>query len=321
MKKKNKKYLIIFLVVLGLICSYTICQTLLINSRKEQSVTEKEKRYIKNQAKERVMDTINLTLSYFTEVDTTSYQEYAYEEDLEYDKLTRNQKVIYDSMLMNVLDFKYFKYEASKVGYDTLDDVLVSFGALKTDHPELEIYFTIKEIIEDDKTLGLESVYFMPFDKENLKTDDIVKLKEEVKIFEEEVNLIISNMPSNLSVYDKYRYLATYISLRTTYDYDLENGNQISNIYGAIDSKTSICEGYAKAFKYLCKRANLWCKLVSGSVGDTSHMWNLVKVNDKYYHVDITFADSSDQAPNTDNWYKYFMIEEEKILETHVIDL
>ena len=318
MKKKNKKYLITFFVVLGLICSYTICQTLLINSRKEQSVVEKEKRYIKNQAKERVMDTINLTLSYFTEVDTTSYQEYAYEEDLEYDKLTRNQKVIYDSMLMNVLDFKYFKYEASKVGYDTLDDVLVSFGALKTDHPELEIYFTIKEIIKDDKTLGLESVYFMPFDKENLKADDIVKLKEEVKIFEEEVNLIISNMPSNLSVYDKYRYLATYISLRTTYDYDLENGNQISNIYGAIDSKNSICEGYAKAFKYLCKRANLWCKLVSGKVGDTSHMWNLVKVNDKYYHVDITFADSNDQAPNTDNWYKYFMVEEEKILETHV---
>ncbi len=318
MNKKTKKYLIIVLVVLSLLGTYLLCQTLLINSRKEQDVVEKEKRYIENQAKERVMKTINLTLEYFKEVDTTDYQEYVYEENLEYDKLTKNQKVIYDSMLMNVLDFKDFKYEASKVGYDTLDDVLISYGALKLDHPEVEIYFYLKEVVDGDTTTALEAVYYMPGDT-SLEKADIVKLKDEIKIFNEEVNLIISSMPSNLNAYDKYRYLATYISLRTTYDNDFKNGNQTINIYGAIASGTSICEGYAKAFKYLCKKANLWCNLVEGTSNGTGHMWNLVKLNDEYYHVDITWSDNQDVAPNSLEWFKYFIVSEDKILLDHEI--
>ena len=295
-----------------------MCQTLLINSRKEQDVVEKEKRYIENQAKERVMDTINSTLEYFKEIDTTDYQEYAYEEELEYTKLTKDQKVIYDSILMNVLDFKYFKYEASKVGYDTLDDVLISYGALKLDYPEVEIYFYLNEVVDEDTTTALEAVYYMPGDI-SLEKADIVKLKEEIKIFNEEINLIISSMPSNLNAYDKYRYLATYISLRTTYDNDFKNGNQTINIYGAIDSKTSICEGYAKAFKYLCKKANLWCNLVDGTINGTSHMWNLVKLNDEYYHVDITWSDYNDALPNSLEWFNYFIVNEDKILLDHEI--
>lgn len=318
MNKKTKKYLIIILAFLSLLSIYFLCQTLIINSRKEQDVVEKEKRYIKNQAKERIMDTINLTLEYFKEVDTTSYQGYAYEENLEYDKLTKNQKVLYDSMLMNVLDFKYFKYEANKVGYDTLDDVLISYGALKLDYPEVEIYFYLNEVLDGDITMALESIYHMPGDT-SLKNVDILKLKDEIKIFNEEVNLIISSMPSNLNVYDKYRYLATYISLRTTYDNDFKNGNQTINIYGAIDGKTSICEGYAKAFKYLCKKANLWCKLVDGTCDGIGHMWNLVKLNNEYYHVDITWSDYKDALPNSLEWFNYFIVSEDKILLDHEI--
>lgn len=317
--KNRKKYLIILIVVLSLFGMYFLSQGLLLNSIKHQDARLKEEKYLKSVAKERVMDTINLTLSYMDDTTSLNYLKSSYQDDLEYDKLNKEQRVLYDSMLENVLEFKKIKYLKSEVGPDTLDNVLISFGALKRDYPELEIYFTIKEIFEGDETLGLESIYFMPYDSYSKETLDIVKLKEELEIFKEETNLIISNMPSNLSVYDKYRYLATYISLRTTYDYDLENGNQVSNIYGAINTGASICEGYAKAFKYLCKKANLWCSLVEGITNEEAHMWNLVKLDNEYYHIDITWADSSNQEPNSSLWLKYFMVDENTILKDHVI--
>ena len=48
-------------------------------------------------------------------------------------------------------------------------------------------------------------------------------------------------------------------------------------------------------------------------------MWNLVKLNNEYYHVDITWSDYNDVAPNSLEWFNYFMVNEDKILLDHEI--
>lgn len=61
-----------------------------------------------------------------------------------------------------------------------------------------------------------------------------------------------------------------------------------------------VCEGYSKAFKYLCDlsqfSAPVYCYLVTGSMATTGdpgpHMWNLVEVSGKNYLVDVTNSDS-----------------------------
>ena len=61
-----------------------------------------------------------------------------------------------------------------------------------------------------------------------------------------------------------------------------------------------VCEGYAKAFQYLCDLSNLpgaTCYTVSGQMGAGTgagnHMWNIVSMPDgKNYLVDITNCDS-----------------------------
>lgn len=68
------------------------------------------------------------------------------------------------------------------------------------------------------------------------------------------------------------------------------------------DSKTDVvCEGYAKAFQYLCDQTvfqgDVSCISVSGQMNDGSgfegHMWNLVRMPDgKSYLADITVCDS-----------------------------
>ena len=67
-------------------------------------------------------------------------------------------------------------------------------------------------------------------------------------------------------------------------------------------NNTVVCEGYSKAFKWLCDLSNFsdsktGCHLVSGDLGQNGnnpggHMWNIMCMDDgKYYLVDITNYD------------------------------
>ncbi len=64
-----------------------------------------------------------------------------------------------------------------------------------------------------------------------------------------------------------------------------------------------VCEGYAKAFKYLCDRAGLECYTVSGDMyggtgGGGAHMWNIVVVNGERLMVDVTNSDQGSIGQN-----------------------
>lgn len=64
------------------------------------------------------------------------------------------------------------------------------------------------------------------------------------------------------------------------------------------DPATSVvCEGYSKAFQYLCDLdGGIDCYTVTGNMatanGGGGHMWNIVSLNDKNYLVDVTNSDS-----------------------------
>ncbi|MCD7733285.1 MAG: hypothetical protein LUH56_07600 [Oscillospiraceae bacterium] len=63
------------------------------------------------------------------------------------------------------------------------------------------------------------------------------------------------------------------------------------------DSATNVvCEGYSKAFQYLCDLAGLECITVtgtmSGGTGAGEHMWNVVYLDGVNYLVDVTNSDT-----------------------------
>ena len=79
------------------------------------------------------------------------------------------------------------------------------------------------------------------------------------------------------------------------YDQSYANPNR-RNIYGALVSKSVVCEGYAKAFKYILDSLEIECILVSGTAKNSSnklddHMWNYIKLNNHWYGVDVTWDD------------------------------
>lgn len=69
-----------------------------------------------------------------------------------------------------------------------------------------------------------------------------------------------------------------------------------------------VCEGYAKGFKVLCDRMNIPCVLIGGKVYKSNgltegHMWNGVKINGKWYLMDVTWDDGSYGYS-----YNYFLV-------------
>ena len=85
-------------------------------------------------------------------------------------------------------------------------------------------------------------------------------------------------------LYDNIEYEQTFIE------------PNIYNIYGALVSKTCVCEGYAKALQYLLNEVELENVIVTGTAtnndGKTeSHAWNYVKIDDEWYAIDTTWDD------------------------------
>ncbi len=101
----------------------------------------------------------------------------------------------------------------------------------------------------------------------------------------------------------KLRSFKDAICELSSYNYDaVRQGAPYGNPWQLIwvfdgDPETKVvCEGYAKAFKYLCElsafQASVSVSLVTGTLGSSNHMWNLVSVDGGFsYLVDVTNCD------------------------------
>ena len=114
-----------------------------------------------------------------------------------------------------------------------------------------------------------------------------------------------------------------------TVEYDLEAGSNIYNIYGTLIDKRAVCEGYARAFKYILDDLEIptviACGLAKNSAGVTeTHAWNYVQLeNGQWYAIDVTWDDPviigsgiiSDSIK-----YQYFLKGANKFFEDHFED-
>lgn len=141
-------------------------------------------------------------------------------------------------------------------------------------------------------------------------------IEDEIELFNAVCNLVIENMPNDVSTYDKYNYLALFIDACTNYDSNASAGIMSLTPYGCIIGHESVCLGFSNTFLYLCELADLWCYSVSGKAlynGET-HGWNMVMLEDGTYYVDVTWCDNKSSKSS---WRNYFMVTQEELEKTH----
>lgn len=155
---------------------------------------------------------------------------------------------------------------------------------------------------------------------------EVIKIKNQIETKAKQI--IDTSINAHQSDYDKVRSLHDY--LKSTLEYDTlaassnrpneRNIAEAHNIVGALLKNKCVCEGFAKAFKFLCDKINLECWVVTGkgssSIGSGPHAWNIVKIDGYYHHVDVTwdnqYSDSS-VIPN----YGYMNLSDEEISKDH----
>ena len=61
-----------------------------------------------------------------------------------------------------------------------------------------------------------------------------------------------------------------------------------NSAYSALIRKMGNSEGLAFGYVELCRQLNVDCRIVYGQHDWQEHCWNIVRIDDSYYHVDIT---------------------------------
>ena len=121
---------------------------------------------------------------------------------------------------------------------------------------------------------------------------------ERVKTIQQSINNVIENdfctaYVKKLSLQEQvayvYKWLVTYCNYNVNSAYN-------QSIYSVFVRRNSVCTGYAKAAQYLFNLLGIESRLVFGRLHndkeDGRHCWNLVKVDNGYYHFDACFGDS-----------------------------
>ena len=98
-----------------------------------------------------------------------------------------------------------------------------------------------------------------------------------------------------MSDLDKIKTINKYIVDRYEYDDSLLS----NNVYSALTKGKTICQGYAMTAYKMLNLVGIENKIIIGDLDGVAHGWNLVKLNGKWYHLDVT---NNDVANN-----KYFL--------------
>ena len=139
-----------------------------------------------------------------------------------------------------------------------------------------------------------------------------------------EVNSIKKNIPTT-SEFDKIKYIHDYIINNCIYypgDLDNITNQNVFTAYGVLVEGSAVCEGYSKAFALLCDEVGIECKLVTGKSKNNgvSHMWNMVKCDGDWYHMDVTWDDPTLPNGSQTLVYYYFNVTTDRISQDHIID-
>lgn len=82
---------------------------------------------------------------------------------------------------------------------------------------------------------------------------------------------------------------------KENYDKDKAGGGSIPSashqMYGALVNRVAVCDGYARAYKYLLAQVGIDSSLVRSE--KLNHAWNILNLGGRYYHVDVTWDDPS----------------------------
>ena len=261
-----------------------------------------------------------------------------------YSQLGENGKIIYEKLYENKENLKTGTYtiQFGKGFYDILsqengsdklqEEYQTAIEAFTYDNPDVfyidvtKMYINIETI---QKIFSTKYNVYINSAKDPTYLLDGFTSKEQIDQCESQVIAVknqILNQIAGKNDIEKMRYIHDYLVDTIEYDQKFVEKN-IYNIYGALVSKTCVCEGYAKASQYLLNEAGLENIIITGTATNSdgkteNHAWNYVNIDEKWYAIDTTWDDpiivGGGKLTNTIR-YRYFLKGSSTMNKNHFI--
>lgn len=184
--------------------------------------------------------------------------------------------------------------------FDDMPDIVIDMGLQAAVQADPMCSFAVL----NKKEGGVYSVEYLGGTEEH---------KSRVAQFEKQIKSILDACVVPDDEEQTVRQLYDYFVREMEYNYALLDHKEAAYLtqekmvtkFDPLINQTGVCSGFAKSFAFLLNQIGIENYLVSdrgstaifasnnpvfdGQPDTTGHMWNLIKVNDEFYHFDITF--------------------------------
>jgi hypothetical protein len=219
-----------------------------------------------------------------------------------YSRLDDSRKEIYNALLsgLNAYD------KEIKVKSSAPDEITAICNHILFDNP---LIFYVTEFRQMFGMFGCTIMPVYKFDKK-FSEEKTAAVKDYLRVFDSLKNK--SDLEKEMQIHD---YCVENFS------YDFSFGKYSRCVLGPVTEKTAVCEGIAKFVKLACDYTGLKCLVAAGNASNPvqpgkmePHAWNIVKIDGKTYHLDVTYDMSVNKWSKR---YDYFNLSDEDIKIDH----
>ncbi len=224
---------------------------------------------------------------------------------------TLNLSKILDCLLVDCPEYFYWydKTYKADTNNDGANDVFAFMSRSSWSYYNVDSEHTLSKltfgfIVSKDYRAEGTDLYAVDTSKTGAAKNAIAnadKIAEEIKAMKDngDGDLMLHQLEA---IAEKICELTSYNAAAAKDDYAGGYGDpwQLIHVFDNDPATNVVCEGYSKAFQYLCDKVfgegnGVTCYTVtgtmSGGTGEGAHMWNIVHLGDTSYLVDVTNSD------------------------------
>lgn len=223
-----------------------------------------------------------------------------------YTHLTPSQKPIYETILAGLQSYS----TRIKVPAMPINEMSQIFTYVLLDNPLL--FHTVNPPFN----------YISAHGRKNEVQPNYKFTKQITRRYIDEIDLYMRGFDALKSKSDieKVQGVHDYCLDRFKYDYGF--GEHAHTILGLVLNQSAVCEGISKFVKLALDYLSVKSLIVTGKAKNPNsgkqenHAWNIVKVDGKTYHLDVTFDMTLTKKLKR---YDYFNLSDKEIMKDHII--
>lgn len=231
-----------------------------------------------------------------------------------FNTLTKEQRYIYEAIANGVKNYDDEFVVRDYVDGDKDDfarEVSYAIEAFTNDHPEV---FYLKAQYSSYVYPGFEGN--IGYIRLNYTEENTYQIKEKIALMAGKVDFYARGLEEKSDI-DKEIIIHDRISNDVKYYKEDDIPRKYHTAEGTLLEGVGVCDSFSKAYQLVLNKVGIDSIIVLGNLNDSPHAWNMVKLGDNWYHVDITSSHSIyDEAGIINHAYFNLTTEAEKAFVT-----